>query len=149
MATNKRQYRRWGWGLALGGTAALLVPAFYIWFTMLSPFGFEVPEQFAEIDPTREHRVFVYGTLRSPWVRRVVMGRSGTGEPARLSGYSKAALDVVPDPDGVTEGYVITVSAEELRRLDRYERIGVRYERFKMTLDDGTSAWVYRRIPSD
>lgn len=141
--------RRWLWGIILGSFALALVAAFYFWLTMLSPFGFEVPEEFADIDPTREHRVFVYGTLRSPWVRRLVMGRSGVGEPARLSGYTKEALDLTPDPEGVTEGYVITVSADELRRLDRYERIGVRYERFKLQLDDGSRAWVYRRLPPE
>lgn len=141
-----RDRRRWVWGVALGSAAIASAAVFYFWLTMLSPFGFEVPEEFAHIDPTREHRVFVYGTLRSPWVRRVVMGRSGMAEPARLMGYSKQALDVVPDPNGITEGYVVTVSAAELRRLDRYERIGVRYERFKLELEDGSKAWVYRRL---
>lgn len=145
--THATRRRRWGLRLLLSGTVLVLLAGFYLWFTLLSPFGFQIPEEYAEIDAHRDHRVFVYGTLRSPWVRRLVMGRSGTAQPARLPGYTKEALDLVPDAEGVTEGYTITVSAEELRRLDRYERLGVRYERFKMELEDGTSAWVYRRMP--
>lgn len=140
--------RRWGLRLLLSGGAIMLLVALYLWFILLSPYGFQIPEEYREIDADRDHRVFVYGTLRSPWVRRLVMGRGGEAEPARLLGYSKEALDIVPDPEGSTEGYIITVSAEELRRLDRYERLGIRYERFKMELEDGRRAWVYRRMPS-
>ena len=33
------------------------------------------------------------------------------------------------------------------RRLDRYKRLGIRYERVEATLDDGRRVWVYQRLP--
>lgn len=72
------------------------------------------------------------------------MGRAGEGEPARLPGFKKEELDIKPVAGAVTQGQVITVDADELRALDRYERLGVRYERMELTLKNGESAWVYR-----
>ena len=41
------------------------------------------------------------------------------------------------------------MDADELSRLDRYERLGIRYERRTITLDDGTRAWVYLRLTEE
>lgn len=124
----------------------IVVGTTYLWMTFASPFFYDPVGELPEIDDNATYSVFVYGTLRKPWVRWLVMGRAGETEPAKLPGYRKEELDLEPDPNAVTEGKVITVGADELRALDRYERLGVRYERVKLTLKDGRSAWVYRLI---
>lgn len=116
----------------------------YLWLTFASPFGYDPPDNLPAIDEDATYSVFVYGTLTKPWVRWLVTGRAGKGEPARLPDFRKDELDIKPVAGAVTEGEVITVNAEELRALDRYERLGIRYERVKLTLKDGQSAWVYR-----
>ncbi|WP_372625226.1 gamma-glutamylcyclotransferase family protein [Arsukibacterium sp.] len=116
----------------------------YLWLTFASPFGYKPTVELPAIDDNARYSVFVYGTLKQPWVRYLVMGRAGTGEPATLVGYQKEALDIKPAPGTTTEGLVITVTGTELRALDRYERLGVRYERVELTLQNGKSAWVYQ-----
>lgn len=124
--------------------ALLAVAAGYLWLTFASPFGYNPPDNLPAIDDHSTYSVFVYGTLTKPWVRWLVMGRAGEGEPAQLPDFSKEQLDIKPLAGAKTEGTVIRVNAEELRALDRYERLGVRYERVELTLDNGDSAWVYR-----
>ncbi|SNC65754.1 Uncharacterized conserved protein YtfP, gamma-glutamylcyclotransferase (GGCT)/AIG2-like family [Marinobacter sp. es.048] len=117
----------------------------YLWLTFASPFGYNPrPEYLPAIDENATYSVFVYGTLAQSWVRWLVMGRAGEAEPAKLPGFSREALDIKPDAGAVTEGEVITVNADELRALDRYERLGVRYERVELTLQSGKTVWVYR-----
>lgn len=122
----------------------LAVVAGYLWLTFASPFGYNPTGSLPEIDEDATYPVFVYGTLTKPWVRWLVTGRAGDSKPARLPGFRKEGLDIRQVEGAVTQGEVITVNAEELRALDRYERLGVRYERVKLTLQSGRSAWVYR-----
>jgi gamma-glutamylcyclotransferase (GGCT)/AIG2-like uncharacterized protein YtfP len=134
---------------AIKYTLAGLVASFalgvgYLWLTFASPFGYNPTGELPEIDNNASYQVFVYGTLTQPWVRWLVTGRAGDSEPARLPDYRKEDLDIKPVAGAVTRGEVITVSGEELRALDRYERLGVRYERVKLTLQNGEQAWVYR-----
>ncbi|WBU42786.1 MULTISPECIES: gamma-glutamylcyclotransferase family protein [Marinobacter] len=124
--------------------ALLMVGIAYLWLTFVSSFGYNPTGELPAIDEDETYSVFVYGTLTRPWVRWLVMGRAGSSEPAGLPGFRKEKLDLKPDPEAVTQGEVIEVSAGELRALDRYERLGVRYERVELTLQDGRSAWVYR-----
>ncbi|WP_111655414.1 gamma-glutamylcyclotransferase family protein [Isoalcanivorax indicus] len=126
-------------------TAAVLL-LFYLWFTLLSPFGYNPPPDLPAIDAQHPHEVFAYGTLTRPWVRRLVMGRAGEARPAALPGYRREGLDILPDLSASTDGVVVEVDARELARLDRYERLGIRYERVRKTLEDGSDAWVYQRI---
>lgn len=116
----------------------------YLWLTFASPFGYNPTVDLPTIEEDATYSVFVYGTLTQPWVRWLVMGRTGKSEPAKLPGYRKEELDIKPVEGAVTKGEVINVDADELRALDRYERLGVRYERVKLTLENGESAWVYR-----
>jgi len=116
----------------------------YLWLTFASPFGYNPTVDLPTIEEDATYSVFVYGTLTQPWVRWLVMGRTGESEPAKLPGYRKEGLDIKPADGAVTKGEVINVDADELRALDRYERLGVRYERVKLTLENGESAWVYR-----
>lgn len=117
----------------------------YLWLTLLSPYGYDYPEAMApEATEAGHHRVFVYGTLRYAPVRWIVTGRAGDPEPYTLEGYRKKGLDIKPAPGEEVEGMILTVSVEELRRLDRYERLGVHYRREPITLEDGRKAWVYQ-----
>ncbi len=125
--------------------AALLI-AGWLWFALLSPWGFTLPPDQTAPGAEVQQRVFVYGTLRMGWVRWMVIGRSVPVEMSSLPGYRKQGLHVEPSADDVVHGEVLVVDAMELRRLDRYERLGVRYERVDKTLLDGSRAWVYQRI---
>ncbi|MBD3894382.1 gamma-glutamylcyclotransferase [Halomonas sp. ML-15] len=117
----------------------------YLWLTMLSPLTYDRPDHLPPV-AEGEHRVFVYGTLRYPLVRWWVYGRSGSPEPAQLEGFQRDGLDLEPSRDGVVEGLLLRVDHHELTRLDRYERLGVRYERVAKRLADGQTAWVYLRL---
>jgi len=93
-----------------------------------------------------EHRVFVYGTLRFSLVRRLVMGSSGEPEPATLPGFRRRGLNIIEEEGAEVRGLLLRVDPAELAALDRYERTGVRYQRRRVTLADGTKAWVYQRL---
>lgn len=145
----KSKVRRWlpRLLLATGTGAALLVV--WLWFTLLSPWGYAPPQDLPPIEQQQTHRVFAYGTLRYQGVRWLVTGRSTPAKSATLHGFRKEGLDLVPQAGARTHGKVFEVDAETLRRLDRYERLGVRYQRSRLTLDSGATAWVYRRRDSD
>lgn len=132
---------------AAGAGAAVLATIAYLWFVLLSPYGYEAPAGLAPVAGNRLHRVFAYGTLRYEPVRWLVIGRAAPAEAAALPGFRADGLDVVRAPTARTDGIVFEVTADELSALDRYERLGVRYERIELPLDDGTAAWVYRRLP--
>lgn len=131
----------WIW---LVSAAVLLLPV-YLWLIMLSPFFYTPPDHLSAVEE-RTHRVFAFGTLKQPWVRFLVAGHTGEAEEALLPEKRREGLNIITDPSAQTPGLVFEVSASQLTRLDRYERLGVRYERVKMTLDDGSQAWVYRRL---
>lgn len=122
------------------------VSAIWLWFVLLSPWGFSLPAGSAMPHAEAPHRVFVYGTLRWRPVRWAVLGQDVPVELSSLPGYRKQGLDVQPSSGDVVQGEVLVVDAQALRRLDRYERLGVRYERVAKTLSDGSRAWVYQRI---
>lgn len=120
--------------------------AVWLWLTMLSPWWYERPENMADIEQ-RTHQVFVYGTLTYAPVRWLVMRANGQPQSARLNGFQRHGLDITVDLNSQVDGLRLTVTPEQLQRLDRYERLGIRYTRQNVTLTDGTSAWVYRRLP--
>lgn len=124
----------------------LLSLAGWLWLTMLSPWFYDRPDDLPTIEQ-RTHQVFVYGTLRYAPIRLAVMGSFGAPEQAMLEGYQRNGLDLSAQPGSNVEGLLLHVDADELARLDRYERLGIRYERMAITLDDGTRAWVYLRLP--
>lgn len=128
---------------------SVLATGGWLWFNFVSSWGYSPPHDLAPIEQHAEHRVFVYGTLAHPWVRRWVIGRSVATESAQLKGYQRQALDLQPQPNEKVQGLVFSVTTNELQRLDRYERLGVRYQRVKKTLANGEQAWVYQLIHSD
>jgi gamma-glutamylcyclotransferase (GGCT)/AIG2-like uncharacterized protein YtfP len=131
--------------VALGALTALLALLGWLWLTMLSPLTYDRPDHLPDIEEG-DQAVFVYGTLRFAPVRWVVMGRAGKTEPAVLEGFRRERLDLVEAPDEQVMGEVVVVDAGELKRLDRYERLGIRYQRVPKRLADGRMAWVYRRL---
>ncbi len=112
-----------------------------------------------EPDPPRLHtevnpmeRLFVYGTLKDEAVQTRLIGRAVELAPNTLKGYQissltptleKSYLVLDPNPNQVVEGYTIEVSLWELIQIDEYE--GNAYRRIRVTLRDGTAAWVYVR----
>ncbi|TVQ87573.1 MAG: gamma-glutamylcyclotransferase [Chromatiaceae bacterium] len=137
---------RWFWRALLASALLSLAIAGSLWWVLLSPFGPQPPDGPPGVDVAEPQRVFVYGTLRRPWVRQFVLGRRGETQPALLPDHRRVGLDVHPQPGTATPGLLLEVSGAELRRLDRYERVGRRYRRCLLPLADGTRAWVYRRL---
>ena len=121
--------------LALGGSLVTVAP---VWLPELPEGAPPIPEDHVQ--------VFGYATLSNPLVRSAVVGRLVTSDAAELEGWRRIGRDLLQDPEGVTEGRVFTVSPDGLRRLDRFEQTGLRYNRRLKPLSDGTEAWVYGLI---
>lgn len=93
--------------------------------------------------------LFVYGSLLNPAVQEKVFGRIEEGVddilehhktiPAFVEGqqYSTA----IPDMDHNVHGKVLSLTDEELKKIDLYEE--PEYRRKKVTLKSGTEAWLY------
>jgi gamma-glutamylcyclotransferase (GGCT)/AIG2-like uncharacterized protein YtfP len=96
-------------------------------------------------------RLFVYGSLMDPEVRRAVLGRDVEVIPDSVRGYRLARIwygkDTYPvviedrDCEEIIEGGVISVSKDDLAALDRYE--GPFYRRDLVRLRSGKETWVY------
>lgn len=141
--------RRLAWRMLWLFPIALSLALLLGWLTWLSPYGYEAPAGLAVIDAEREHRVFVYGTLRQPLVRRLVTGQWIDTRAALLPGFEQQGLDLERSSGAQAEGEVFTVEPSVLARLDRYERLGIRYERVPATLANDEVAWVYLRLSAD
>lgn len=127
-------------------TVTILLSGGWLWWSFVSPYGYQHPAPWELSYSDEPQRVFVYGTLRNPVLRRAIIRRAVDARPAILPDYRKENLDIVPAAGDQTPGLVFTVDAEGLRRLDRYERLGLRYQRVELLLADDRSAWVYRRL---
>jgi gamma-glutamylcyclotransferase (GGCT)/AIG2-like uncharacterized protein YtfP len=94
--------------------------------------------------------LFVYGTLKDPQIQKKVLGRRVEGTMDRLPDYKKSTIRlsgrqfpiVKPAAGQSVEGLVIGVTPPELTQIDHYE--GQTYQRQKVTLASGRSAWVYQ-----
>jgi len=127
------------------GVLLLSIPVVF-WLIMLSPWTYDYPDDWRMPDTDRSHPVFVYGTLTAAPVRWLVMGRAGEPRQYTLEGFERQGLDLRRNEGSRVEGLLLEVTAEELRRLDRYERVGIRYERVRVSSCDGRAVWVYRRL---
>jgi len=120
------------------------------WWTFVSLYNYSPPSSTVVETDAGEQRVFVYGTLRYPLIRQLILHQATPASPAVLPDYHKQGLDIVRaiiEVDSAkTAGLVFSVSPQGLRRLDRYERVGDRYQRLQLTLADGKPAWVYQRL---
>jgi gamma-glutamylcyclotransferase (GGCT)/AIG2-like uncharacterized protein YtfP len=113
---------------------------------MFSPQGHTLPPDPDGIYLQAEHGLFAYGTLTSPVVRWIVLGESVATEEVILHGFRRDGLNLIASPGEQVEGGYFEVSGPQLRRLDRYERLGRRYYRAQYRLLDGREVWVYRRL---
>ncbi|TVP57561.1 MAG: gamma-glutamylcyclotransferase [Halomonadaceae bacterium] len=143
--TEKRPLLRLKW-LLLGCFASLAGTGLIVWLMLFSALGYEAPPETLALESQQQHHLFVYGTLRNPLVRYLVIGRPVATSPASVSGFRRQGLNLKPAENSQVTGRMFTVYSEELRRLDRYERLGVRYERVRVTLDQDQEAWVYQRL---
>lgn len=143
-ASSRPLLRALAWALSLVLIGMAVVSA-WLWWTYKSPWTYQRPADLPDIT-AGPHQVFVYGTLRYPLVRWWVMGEQGSPEPAALDDFTRRGLDIVTDSSARVDGLVLEVDGTALADLDRYERLGVRYARTRVTLADGTQAWVYRRL---
>lgn len=117
----------------------------WLWLTLLSPWTYQRPADLPA-PPDGPQQVFVYGTLTHAPVRWLVYGRTGNPTSAQLNDFERHGLDLSHASNARVEGKILDVNAQELMRLDRYERLGVRYERTRVRVADGQQVWVYRRL---
>ncbi|ALM52540.1 gamma-glutamylcyclotransferase family protein [Halomonas huangheensis] len=118
------------------------------WLVWRSPLGYDRPENLPTVD-AGPHEVFVYGTLRYPVVRWLVTTDFLASTPAMLEDYRRDGLDVRIDPGSQVKGELLVVDRDTLLELDRYERLGIRYQRIRVELANGQQAWLYQRLASD
>jgi hypothetical protein len=104
--------------------------------------------------------LFSYGTLRGADVQRAIFGRRLSGAPDTLVGYVQATVRVTDpgvlvtsgqadhpilcrsdDPTDIVQGMALRLTPLELVQADAYEVDD--YQRVRVTLGSGLSAWVY------
>lgn len=94
--------------------------------------------------------LFTYGTLQDVQVQQYIFQRILKGQPDSLPGFKRfenavygryALVAQTNNPEDEVEGMAYEVSFEELGKADVYETSA--YQRIKMTLISGISAWVY------
>ncbi len=93
--------------------------------------------------------LFVYGTLQLPEIQLLVLGRALPGTPDVLDDYEKTTITlesntypiIRPKAGTSITGQVLTVTADDLPKLDLYETAA--YQRVRVTLRSGLTAWVY------
>jgi len=97
-------------------------------------------------------RFFSYGTLLDPEYQRELFGRSVPTEPATCHGWQavftpSGYLTIVPQPDAVVVGALVTVDERELAICDAWEEVPL-YERvaLSVTRRDGSAVatWAFR-----
>ncbi|MCC5826504.1 gamma-glutamylcyclotransferase family protein [Alkalimonas sp.] len=128
-------------------TAIVLMVCFTLWLLWLwwpAPFFF-MPDERVEYQQ-QSYQLFAYGTLRNRLVRKLVTGRDVKVTVDELAGFERQGLNIVANEAAVTAGVRMQVSKRQMQRLDRYERLGLRYCRFQVFLTSGEQAWVYQRL---
>lgn len=108
--------------------------------------------------------LFSYGTLQYPDVQREQFGRLLDGSTDALAGYRLGRIAITdpevvrksgethhpvltPDPDGShrIDGTLYWITEKELEAADVYE--AGEYERQRVALESGKTAWVYVAAP--
>ena len=97
------------------------------------------------------NKVFAYGTLRYPDVRKKLLGHDPVHRSSSLKGFRMGTitLDGVVYPiiaedllsDETIEGVYFQVNDDDLQKLDEYESDA--YKRKLVELEDKVIAWVY------
>ena len=94
-------------------------------------------------------RLFVYGTLREKSTQRSIIGRITECKDDVLLNYRKSRMKVegkfypvaLPSKGDSINGLVISLSADDIRKIDRYETSA--YKRVRVKLKSGNTAFVY------
>ncbi|SEA57000.1 Gamma-glutamyl cyclotransferase, AIG2-like [Alkalimonas amylolytica] len=115
-----------------------------LWLWWPAPFFFTPDESVEYQQPS--YQLFAYGTLRNRFVRKLVTGGDVKVTVDELAGFEREGLNIVANEAAVTVGVRMQVSKRQMQRLDRYERLGLRYCRFQVFLTSGEQAWVYQRL---
>lgn len=103
-------------------------------------------------------KLFAYGTLKEKDVQENIFGRSLTGTPETLLGYSVQTIQIeeefgvetypiitpTNDLSDSIEGVVFELSQRDLELADTYE--GKYYRRIEVQLQSKTKVWVYSAI---
>lgn len=87
-------------------------------------------------------RLFIYGTLKHPIVRWLLLRKRVPVTPATLPQYRKVGRNVVPDEQASVSGFILEVNERQLAILDRYEKVPLKYER-ESHMIDGIETEVY------
>lgn len=100
-------------------------------------------------------KVFCYGTLQSPSVQKELLGRTLTGQIARILGYVVLCDYVDPSdgieyprlvacPKGVVYGTILEFTPSEVDKLNEYETSMYSLERIKT--ETGESVHIYMPV---
>ncbi len=97
-------------------------------------------------------KLFVYGTLQDEVVQQSLIGRTVMGVPDTLNGYAIHTDLMPPYPVAMPaehssiQGYILSLTSDELAKLDAYE--GECYVRIRVSLLSGLETWVYIGNPA-
>lgn len=92
-------------------------------------------------------KLFVYGSLLDPYIRKAVIGREVEGVSTSINDYIVGEHSMLPYPTlvafsgGNVHGRVLDITNEELKKVDRYETTN--YNRIKVKLDNGELVYTY------
>ena len=99
--------------------------------------------------------LFVYGTLKNSEVLKLIIDRVPESKKDSIVGYSLKTIEIdsdvypllVEDPKQKkpVEGLVISVSSEELKKIDKHETEA--YKRKEVVLKSGEKVFVYLANP--
>jgi gamma-glutamylcyclotransferase (GGCT)/AIG2-like uncharacterized protein YtfP len=90
--------------------------------------------------------VFVYGSLKNPMLRQIIVGREPIVKEDLLSDFIQVSHSLLPYPTvtkskGFVRGVTFEVSDDELRKLDRYET--KHYKKIEVILKSKVKALCY------
>lgn len=93
--------------------------------------------------------LFIYGTSLDRSVQEKIFGRYQDGTDDILENHKRLPafvegqryFTVVPDAHSTVSGKVLSLTEEELKKIDMYEE--PEYKRKKTVLKSGTEAWIY------
>ena len=90
-------------------------------------------------------KIFIYGTLLDPEIRKAVYGRAGELREKTLSGYRKEGLNIMEEEGEEVRGGIIEVDDRELEYLNNYEGLGRLYKIINVS-PEGEEVIAYQRI---
>lgn len=103
-------------------------------------------------------KLFAYGTLKEKDIQENVFGRSLTGTPETLLGYTVQTIQIEEEfgvetypiiiptdlPEDAIDGIVYVLSEKDLELADTYE--GKYYRRIEVQLQSKEKVWVYSAV---